>query len=150
MSLPDTSWNTRLAVRYTDAAGEHVITPIQSFSPTFALSAEPLHSIERTHVGVVATPQSFTFTMSVSAIGPVAAQLTALALNGTRFDITLMEQDGNDFSFSTIVMQAVLTNASTTVNVSGAPTVTFSGFAMHADVTDSTGTRTSGPRQSTL
>ena len=70
MTFPETSWNTRLAVHYTDATGEHEISPISSFVPTFATSAEPLHSIERTHVGVVATPQSLTFSMTVNAIGP--------------------------------------------------------------------------------
>ena len=54
MSIPETSWNTRLAVRYTDTTGTHDITPIQSFSPTFATSAEPscggrAHSAEETN-----------------------------------------------------------------------------------------------------
>ncbi len=152
MSIPETSWNTRLAVHYTDAQGEHEITPIQSFMPTFATSAEPLHSIERTHVGVVATPQSMTFSMSVNAIGPAAAQLTALALAGTEFDITLQEQVGNDWSFSTIVMRrCVITSASpTSATISGAPQATFSGFSMRVDATDSGGVKTSGPPQSGL
>lgn len=151
MSIPETSWNTRLAVRYTDTTGTHDITPIQSFSPTFATSAEPLHSIERTHVGVVATPQSLTFSMSVNAIGPAAAQLTAIALNGTQFEIVLQEQVGNDWAFSTIVLsKCVITSAvPTSATVSGAPTATFSGFSMHTDVTDSGGVKTSGPPQTT-
>jgi hypothetical protein len=152
MSIPETSWNTRLAVHYFDAQGEHSISPIQSFTPTFATSAEPLHSIERTHVGVVATPQSMTFSMSVNAIGPVAAQLTALALSGTEFDISLQEQVGNDWSFSTIVMsRCVITSASpTSATISGAPQATFSGFSMRVDATDSAGVKTSGPGQTSL
>jgi hypothetical protein len=151
MSITETSWNTRLAVHYTDDTGEHEISPIQSFTPTFATSAEPLHSIERTHVGVVATPQSMTFSMTVNAIGPAAAQLTALALRGTQFDIHLLEQNGNDWSFSTIVMsRCVITSAGpTSATVSGAPQATFSGFSMHVDSTDSGGVRTSGPPQTT-
>lgn len=146
-TVPETSWTTRLAVTYTDETGEHEISPIQSFTPTFATSAEPLHSIERTHVGVVATPPSLTFSMTVNAIGAAAAQLTALALNGTQFDITLKEQTGNDWSFSTIVMsRCVITSAGpTAATISGAPQATFSGFSMHVDATASTGTKTSGP-----
>lgn len=149
MTIPDANWNTRLAVNYTDAQGEHEISPIQSFTPTFATSAEPLHSIERTHVGVVSTPQSMTFSMTVNAIGPAAAQLTALALNGTPFTISLWEKVGNDWSFSTIVMSScVITSAGpTSAAISGAPQATFSGFSMHVDSTDSGGTKTSGPAQ---
>lgn len=147
MTTPETSWNTRLAVHYTDDTGEHEISPIQSFTPTFAMSTEPLHSIERTHVGVVASPASLTFSMTVNAIGPAAAQLTALALKGSQFDITLLEQTGNDWSFSTIVMsRCVITSAGpTTATVTGAPQATFSGFSMHVDATDTTGAKTSGP-----
>jgi hypothetical protein len=150
MTIPETGWSTRLAVHYTDDKGEHEISPIQSFAPTVAMSAEPLHSIERTHVGVVTTPASLTFSMTVNAIGPAAAQLTALALKGTQFDITLLEQSGNDWSFSTIVMsRCVITSAApTTATVSGAPQATYSGFSMHVDSTDSGGVKTSGPPQS--
>jgi hypothetical protein len=150
MSIMETSWTTRLAVQFTDAHGDHEISPIVSYTPTITTSAEPLHSIERTHVGVVATPQSLTFSMTVNAIGPAAAQLTALALNGTQFNISLLEKVGNDWSFSTIVMsRCVITSASpTSATVSGAPQATFSGFSMHVDSTDSGGTKTSGPPQS--
>jgi hypothetical protein len=149
MTTPDNNWSTRLAVHYTDDTGEHEISPIQSFTPTFAMSAEPLHSIERTHVGVVTTPPSLTFSLTVNAIGPAAAQLTSLALKGQQFDITLLEQSGNDWSFSTIVMsRCVITSAGpTTATISGAPQATFSGFSMHVDSTDSGGVKTSGPPQ---
>jgi hypothetical protein len=148
MSVTETNWTTRLAVKYTDDQGDHEISPIQSFTPTFATSAEPLHSIERTHVGVVATPHSLTFAMTVNAIGPAAAQLTALALKGTEFDITLQEKDGNDWSFSTIVMRrCVITSAGPTVaTISGAPQATFSGFSMGVDSTDSGNVKTSDPQ----
>jgi hypothetical protein len=150
MTTPDTNWDTRLAVHYTDATGEHEISPIQSFTPTFATAAEPLHSIERTHVGVVTQPYSLTFSMTVNAIGPATAQLTKLALEGTEFSVSLKERTGNDWSFSTIVLtRCVLTSAApTTATVMGAPQATFSGFSMHVDATDSGGAKTSGPPQS--
>jgi hypothetical protein len=149
MSITETNWTTRLAVKYTDEKGDHEISPIQSFTPTFATSAEPLHSIERTHVGVVATPHSLTFSMTVNAIGSAAAELTALALNGTEFDITLQESgDGNEWSFSTIVMRrCVITSAGpTAATISGAPQATFSGFSMQVDSTDSHNVKTSDPQ----
>jgi hypothetical protein len=146
----ETNWNTRLAVRYTDGGGDHEISPIQSFTPTFATAAEPLHSIERTHVGVVTQPYSLTFSMTVNAIGPATAQLTKLALNGTEFSLTLLEGSGNDWSFSTVVLsRCVITSVSpTAASVMGAPQATFSGFSMHVDSTDAQGAKTSGPLQS--
>ena len=150
MTNPETSWNTRLTVHYTDDKGvDHEISPIQSFTPTFATTAEPLHSIERTHVGVVVQPYSLTFSLTVNAIGPASAQLTTLALNGTEFSISLQEKTGNDWSFSTIVLRrCVLTSASpTAATVTGAPQATFSGFSMQVDATDSHGAKTSGPPQ---
>ncbi|MEU7790619.1 MULTISPECIES: hypothetical protein [unclassified Amycolatopsis] len=153
MSSPETSWNTRLAVRYTDDKGvDHEISPIQSFTPTFATTAEPLHSIERTHVGVVVQPYSLTFSLTVNAIGPATAQLTALALNASEFSISMQERSGDDWSFSTIVLsRCVITSAApTAATVAGAPQATFSGFSMQVDATDAGGAKTSGPLQSAL
>jgi hypothetical protein len=149
MSSPETSWDTRLTVHYTDATGDHEISPIQSFTPTFATAAEPLHSIERTHVGVVVQPHSLTFSMTVNAIGPATAQLTALAISNTEFSISVQEKIGNDWSFSSIVLsRCVITSASpTSATVMGAPQATFSGFSLHVDSTDSQGAKTSGPPQ---
>jgi hypothetical protein len=130
-------WRTRLAVSYVDDSGKNVdVTPIDSFSPTFQLNAEVHHSIERTHIGTIFMPESITFTMTVKAIGYVAAQLTALALAGKRFDITLHEHDGTDWSFKTVVLrQCVITSASpSNATISGAPSATFSGFSLQASV----------------
>lgn len=151
MTTTPTEWKTRLAVRYTDPDGhDHDITPIQSFTPTFSTTAEPLHSIERTHVGVVYSPQSLTFSMTVPAIGEAAAKLTAIALQGQHFDITLQEQTGNDWSFSTIVMKdCIITSASPTpATVSGVPQAQFSGFSMWTEATGTDNTKTVSPPQS--
>ena len=68
-------WRTRLAVTYVDDSGRQVdVTPIDSFTPTFALNAEVHHSIERTHLGAVFMPESITFSMTVKAIGDVAVE----------------------------------------------------------------------------
>jgi hypothetical protein len=133
--MPD--WNTRLAVSF-QLPGESavLITPIDQFSPTFSLGAEPLHSVERTHIGVVYQPKSLTFSITVRAIGGVVGQLTALALRGTPFDILLQEQEGEDWSFSSFVMRrCVITSAQPgAATISGAPTATFSGFSLQASV----------------
>jgi len=105
-------WRTRLAVSYTENGKTVDITPIDSFSPSFSLSIEPIHSIERTHVGAVFSPQSITFSLTVKAIGDVAARLTALAMQGKRFDITLQEKVGDDWSFESVVLgDCMLTSA---------------------------------------
>jgi hypothetical protein len=128
-------WRTRLAVTYVDENGNKVdVTPIDSFSPTFNLGAEVQHSIERTHIGAIFTPEQITFSMTVKAIGDTAAQLTALAMAGTRFDITLHEYNGTDWSFKTIVLrECLITSASpSNATISGAPSATFSGFSLQA------------------
>jgi hypothetical protein len=139
--MPD--WNTRLAVTYTDEDGNTVnVSPIDTFTPSFSLSAEVLHSIEATHIGVVYNPQAISFSMSVKAIGDVAAQLTSLALAGKRFDITLLESDGGaDWSFKKLVMKdCIITSATpTTATISGAPSATFSGFSLAASSEPKTG-----------
>ena len=132
--MPD--WKTRLAVSYKDEDGNDVnVTPIDSFSPSFSLNAEVLHSLEQTHMGVVFSPQAMSFSLTVKAIGDVAAKLTALALQRKRFAVTLQETDGaSDWSFKTIVMtDCIITSASpTAANISGAPAATFSGFSLKA------------------
>jgi hypothetical protein len=132
--MPD--WKTRLAVSYVDDAGsEALISPIDSFAPSFSLNTEVIHSIERSHIGVVYTPQSITFSMTVKAIGDAAARLTTLALGGKRFSLILQEtDDGNDWSFKKVVLsECIITNATpTSAAPSGAPTATFSGISLAA------------------
>jgi hypothetical protein len=131
--MPD--WNTRLAVSYVDEDNNTVdITPITSFTPTFALNAEVLHSLEATHIGVVYAPQALSFSLTVPAIGDVAGKLTLLALQGKHFNVTLQEATGTDWSFKSVVLsQCIITNAQpTTANISGAPAATFSGFSLAA------------------
>jgi hypothetical protein len=135
-------WKTRLAVSYVDKNGVKVdVSPIDSFSPSFSLGAEVIHSIEKTHIGSVFTPQSITFSMTVKAIGDVVAQLTVLALDATRFDVTLHENDGTDWSFKRVVLRdCLITSASpSNATVSGAPSATFSGYSLQATAEPKTG-----------
>lgn len=145
--MPD--WKTRLAVSYTDEDGNTVnITPIDSYTPTFSLNAEALHSIEQTHIGVIYQPQAMSFSMTVRAIGNVAAQLTSLALEGKTFDIVLQEtDDGDDWAFKTIVMKnCIITSASPSpAAISGAPAATFSGFSLAASAEPKVGTKVEVP-----
>jgi hypothetical protein len=130
-------------VSYVDEDGNGVdVTPIDAFTPTFSLNAETLHSLEETHVGVVYTPQAVTFSMTVRAIGDAAAKLTALALQGKRFNVTLQEtEDGADWSFDSIVLDnCIITSASPSpATISGAPAATFSGMSLGATVDPKSG-----------
>ncbi|MEM9191882.1 MAG: hypothetical protein AAGF12_22105 [Myxococcota bacterium] len=136
-------WNTRLAVVFRKDGTETIISPIDSFTPTFTLNAEAIHSIERTHIGVVYSPENITFSMTVKAIGSVPAQLTALAMQGERFDIILQEQDamGEDWAFSELVLSdCIITSAGPTAATTvGAPTATFSGFSLAASMSGKAG-----------
>jgi hypothetical protein len=141
-------WNTRLAVSYTDEDGNLVnVTPIDSFSPSFSLNVEAVHSLERTHIGAVFSPKAITFSMSVKAIGDVAARLTALALKGKRFNITLQENTGTDWAFKTIVLaDCLITSATpTSAAVSGAPSATFTGLALQATTDGKNGETATAP-----
>ena len=133
-------WKTRLAVSFKDPETKQPvdIAPIDSFTPSFSLNAEVHHSLARTHIGVIYSPQSMTFSMTVKAIGDVAAKLTKLAFDGTHFDITLQAAtDTADWSFESIVMtDCVITSAApTAATISGAPSATFSGFSLGATAT---------------
>lgn len=132
--MPD--WKSRLAVSFIDdTQAEVLITPIDSFTPSFSLNTEVIHSIERTHVGVVYLPQNINFSMSVKAIGDVAARLTTLALEGRRFDVVLQEtDDGNDWAFEKVVLSnCIITSASpSNAMPSGSPVATFSGISLAA------------------
>jgi len=132
--MPD--WKSRLAVSFIDDShAEVLITPIDSFTPSFSLNAEVIHSIERTHVGVVYNPQGINFTMSVKAIGDAAARLTTLALEGRRFDLVLQEtDDGNDWSFKKLVLSGCLITSATpsTATTAGVPSASFSGVSLGA------------------
>jgi hypothetical protein len=140
--MPD--WkNTRLAVSYTDEDGNNVqVTPIDAYTPTFSLNAEVLHSLEQTHMGVIFTPQSISFSMTVKAIGDAVGRLTILAMQAKRFDITIQENDGNDWSFKSIVLSdCIITSASPSpASISGAPAATFSGFSLTAKADPKAGT----------
>ena len=142
-------WKTRLAVKYKEkgASTWTTIRPVDSFTPTFSLGAEPLHSVEKTHIGVVFSPQSITFSLTVKAIGDVVGKLTKLALDGTRFDIMLDDEEGDDWSFKDVVLsECVITSATpTTATISGAPAATFSGFSLVGAATPLAGEKSEVP-----
>ncbi len=131
--------STRLAV-IVNGDTDNPLTPIESFTPTFALNTEVVHSIEATHVGWIANPDSFTFSLSVKAIGGAAAQLTRLALSGTEFEIGIYEaKDGSgEWDFAHVVLRKCLITSANPSNamVNGAPAATFSGISREAEVND--------------
>jgi hypothetical protein len=132
-------WKTRLAVVYQDGPTTQEISPIDAFTPSFSMNAEVLHSLERTHIGIVYSPEAISFSMTVKAIGDVAAQLTALAIQRKRFNLTLQEKNaGGDWAFAKVLLtDCVITSATpTAATISGAPTATFSGVCLAASSED--------------
>jgi hypothetical protein len=134
--------NTRLAV-IVDGDSANPLSPIESFTPTFNLNTEVVHSLEATHIGYIANPDSFTFTLTVRAIGGGAAQLSRLALEGTEFEIGMYEAEGStgEWDFVDVVFRKCLITSATpsTGTVNGAPMATFSGISREVQITDGEG-----------
>jgi len=124
--MPD--WNTRLEIRL----GSTVIAPISQFTPTFNAPHTVIHSIEADNVGFVRQPQTFTFTMTVQAIGTAVADLTELALQGQEFEITVAEKQGTDWAFKALKFgRCMITSANpSNVVIDGAPTASFNCMSL--------------------
>lgn len=115
-------WDTRLTVMVDTT----VVTPIDSFNPTFNVPVQPLHSLEADNVAHVVQPQAFTFTMAVKAIGPVVAKLTAMAMARTKFSVGVQEARGNDWTFQQIAFNdCYITSVANNIVIDGVPTTTF-------------------------
>lgn len=121
-------WKTRLEV----TVDEKVVSPIDSFTPTFTTPKTVIHSIEADNVGAVYQPQTATFTMTLKAIGPKVAELTKMALEGTKFQIQVAEKKGTDWTFSKMLFRDCLITSANASNVviDGAPSATFSGIIL--------------------
>jgi hypothetical protein len=127
------NWNTKLAVMVNNV----LVSPIESFSPTLNVAHRVQHSLEADNVGIVLQAQTFTFTMTVRAIGASVATLTALALAGTQFSIVLTEQVGSDWTFKSIAFNLCYFTSVAPSNVAldDAPTATFSGVCLDVEPT---------------
>lgn len=124
--MPD--WNTRLEVKL----GNNTITPIDNFTPTFNVPHTVIHSIETDNVGYVRQPFTFTFTMTIRAIGTAVADLTELAINGTEFAIAVAEKKGTDWAFKSIKFaRCIITSANpSNVVIDGTPSASFNCMAL--------------------
>lgn len=121
-------WNTRLEVKL----GNNTITPISNFTPTFNVPHTVIHSVEADNVGYVRQPFTFTFTMTVPAIGTSVADLTELAVNGQEFWIAVAEKKGTDWTFNSIKFsRCVITSANpSNVVIDGVPQASFNCMAL--------------------
>lgn len=128
--MPDypLNWKTRLEVSF----GGTVISPIDSFTPTFTTQITPIHSIEADNVGSMSHPQTATFTMALKAIGPNVAQLTRFAIAGTKFNIQIAEKQGTDWTFKKMLFRDCLITSANPSNVviDGAPAANFNGIIL--------------------
>ena len=123
------NWKTRLEIH----ANGTKISAVESFTPTFNTQVTPIHSIEADNIGAVFHPQAATFSLTLKAIGPAVAELTRLALEGTKFGIMLAESgDGKDWTFNKMLFRDCLITSANPSNVviDGAPTATFSGIIL--------------------
>ncbi len=152
------NWTTRLEVQVDSVT----LTPITSFTTTFASSVTQIHSIEADNVGVIKKPQTMTFKMTVPALGPdqtnphnTAANLYQLAIAGTPFDVALSvasnasgAPSGTDWVFKQLLFRncfitsanpSDVTVGTTSGQLDTVPIATFSGiimdFAAQADIT---------------
>jgi hypothetical protein len=127
--MPD--WNTRLEIKL----GNETVAPISQFTPTFNVPHTVIHSIDADNVGYVRQPITFTFTMTVQAIGTVVADLTDLAINGTEFEIAVSEKQGTDWTFKAIKFKRVVITSTNPSNVviDGAPSASFNCAALAAE-----------------
>jgi hypothetical protein len=140
-----TDWNTRLAV----TVGTDIVTPIESINPTFTTTFRVQHSLERDNVGFVRQPFTFTFTMTVRAIGlPGAAngvaRLTAMALNGDEFQVSIVRADGSpgdEWSFGEMLFKrCFLTSAApSNITLQDSPMATFNAICLQYELTDRNG-----------
>ncbi len=128
--MPD--WKTRLEVK----VGSQTITPIDSFTPTFNTPHTVIHSVEAENVGYVRQPFTFTFTISVQAIGTSVADLTELAIEGTEFDIAVAEKQGDDWAFKSLKFsRCIITSANpSNIIIDGAPAASFNCAALNVGV----------------
>jgi hypothetical protein len=126
--MPD--WKTTLVITLNTA--DNVITPIDSFTPTFNTPTTAIHSIEADNVGAIFQPKTATFTMTLKAIGTSVAELTQLALAGEKFNIQVAEKTGTDWTFMKLLFRNCLITSANPSNVviDGVPMATFNGIIL--------------------
>jgi hypothetical protein len=95
-------------------------------------AAEVIHSIESDNVGMLYKPKTATFQMQVKANSTSVAELTKLALDGTKFDIQVAEAEGEDWSFKKLLFRnCVITKANpSNLTIDGVPVATFDGVIL--------------------
>jgi hypothetical protein len=122
------NWKTRLEINVDGKP----VSAIDSFTPTFNTQVTPIHSIEADNIGAVFHPQTATFTMTLKAIGPNVAAMTALAIAGKKFNISLAEKVGTDWSFKSMLFRDCLITSANPSNVvvDGVPAATFNGIIL--------------------
>lgn len=131
--MPD--WNTRLEVK----VGDKAVAPITAFNPQINTPHTVINSIGAHNLGYIALPFQFMFSFTVQAIGTIAADLTEMALNGTEFEVGVLEVQGKDFAWKAVKFKRCkITGSSESIPVDGVPTITFNctSLAFGADRED--------------
>lgn len=132
-TAPDTlKWDTRLTVMI----GTTVVTPIETFQPTFDIPVQVVHSLEADNVAHYVGSMTFKFTIGVIAIGSVVATLTDMALKHTSFNVAISEVSGTDWSFQKIAFRdCYITSVGQNIGLTAAPTANFSCICLDMEPT---------------
>jgi hypothetical protein len=138
-------WDTRLAV----TVGTGIISPIESISPSMTTTFRVQHSLEKDNIGFVRQPFTFTFTMTVRALGTPqqangVARLTKLALDGTEFQVSILRADGSpgdQWSFQEVLFKRCFITSAQPSNITlqDSPLATFNAICLQYQLTDRNG-----------
>jgi hypothetical protein len=127
-----TDWKTRLEVQLNGVR----ITPITSIQVTLNLPHVVMHSLEADNVGVVHQPRTFSFVMSIPAIGTAVADLTELALKQKEFEVIVQEAVNDEWTFKALKFIRCLVQSAqpSNVTVDGVPQATFTCISLMTSV----------------
>ena len=131
--MPDVlKWDTRLTV----TRGTQVISPVDSFNPTFNTPMQAIHSLEADNVAHIVQPDTITFTMAIKAIGSAVADLTDIARKHEEFSLSLAEGRGEDWTFKSVAFNnCYITSVANNIVIDGVPTTTFNCICLEAITT---------------
>jgi hypothetical protein len=123
MAVDKLHWDTRLEVK----VGTETVSPIDQLTSTINTPIQVINSIESDNVAYVVQPQTYTFTMTIKAIGPAVAKLTGMARKRELFSVVVSERRGADWTFKSIAYHECLITSVNPGNVApdGVPTASF-------------------------
>jgi hypothetical protein len=127
------NWKTKLVAKIqSESLGEFLITPLDSINPRIDTPHDVLNSTEAENIGYIRRPMSFSFDMTIPAVGDVVSKITRLQLTREEFDIHVQVFDeSEDWTFTddgVVFENCIITGGSPTpVSNADVPRATFNG-----------------------